>query len=381
LFLLQVSSAEENLFLINGKISPDFNGNKVKLMTYDSGRFKMLDSTIVNNGQFIFKGIEFNKDISKIMIDGFYDRKLPVFLEKGVIEINVGKEYWQYSVGGTTLNNLYQFYSDSCMYFTRKINDMLAKGDGGRLIGNSGFEVYPGGNVAKEYFKYGAFTVDFKKKNIANPVGKAVFRDELNEFRMNESIWSHGTDSAFSIIYDLADEKLKSDPLVIEYIEKKKQRKIKQDFIASITGKPFANLSLTTIDGKVQEFSSLVGKSDFILIDFWASWCNPCINSIPGLKDIYSKYKSKGLEVVGITLDADSKEWENGLKKIDTPWLNFKITGLSDQNEYVKIKKKLYDVCGLSGIPYMILLDKNGKILIVGTHLSEGALLRFLDKK
>jgi hypothetical protein len=95
LFLLQVSSAEENLFLINGKNSPDFNGNKVKLMTYDSGRFKMLDSTIVNNGQFIFKGIEFNKDISKIMIDGFYDRKLPVFLEKGVIEINVGKEYWQ----------------------------------------------------------------------------------------------------------------------------------------------------------------------------------------------------------------------------------------------------------------------------------------------
>lgn len=69
----------------------------------------------------------------------------------------------------------------------------------------------------------------------------------------------------------------------------------------SAATKPAPNFSLKTADGKTVELKQLAGK--VVVINFWATWCGPCRAEIPGMLEIYGKYREKGLEIVGVSLD------------------------------------------------------------------------------
>lgn len=366
-FSISIISAQENMFDIEGKINETYNGNKVGLVTFDGKKIKNVDSTTAVNGRFVFHGTEYLKEtLSMIKVEDLHDEDSHrVILEKGHIQVNIGKDYSEYSVHGTPLNNLYQTYRDSCSIYQKTIDKMLEKGDGGRIT-ETGITVYPGGNLEKVYYKYGTFTVNFKKNNITNVVGQAVFKKELREFRMGELIWSHGTDSAFQIIYNLADEKLKSDPLVLAFLKKQEKDKMSKNFRESLIGKEYFDFSLLSPTNETKQLSDFIGESKFVLIDFWASWCYPCIVSMPALKEIHEKFKDKGLKILGITMDDNKQSWLKALGKIDAPWTHFII-----KNRGKESKTKITNSYGLKGIPYSVLIDNKGKIVSVGSFPSD----------
>lgn len=95
--------------------------------------------------------------------------------------------------------------------------------------------------------------------------------------------------------------------------------------------------------------SSLRGKT--VILDFWASWCVPCLESISHLKTLYHKYQNNGLVVIGISIDNDKAKW---IKAIEKHKLN-----IWQQTLNVDIKS-LYPIFS---IPVMIVIDKNGKII------------------
>lgn len=138
-------------------------------------------------------------------------------------------------------------------------------------------------------------------------------------------------------------------------------------------GQPFIDVGAPSPDGNEITISDYAGNGKYVLIYFWASWSKPCRTANPHMVELYDKYKEKGFEIVGISLDKDRAEW---LKAIETDVLAWPQT--SDLKFWQSGGAKRYLV---NAIPYAVLLDKDGKILFKGTPSDETGKLVELEKK
>ncbi|MGZ4098494.1 MAG: redoxin family protein [Bacteroidia bacterium] len=131
--------------------------------------------------------------------------------------------------------------------------------------------------------------------------------------------------------------------------------------LATTNGQTAPEINLPTPDGKELALSSFKGK--VVLIDFWASWCGPCRREMPNVVKAYSKYKDKGFEIYGVSLDQDKDRWIEAIKKDGITWPQ-----VSDLKYWECEAAKIY---GVQGIPFTVLLDKEGKIIAKGLRGAE----------
>jgi len=115
-------------------------------------------------------------------------------------------------------------------------------------------------------------------------------------------------------------------------------------------GKVSPDFTVPTIDGKEVSLSSLKGK--YVLLDFWASWCKPCIGEIPFMQKAYKTYKHKGFEIFSVSVDKDPAAWKKAVKDHGMTWLQGHDTQDISHTEY-----------GVMSIPTTLLLDKDGVII------------------
>ena len=128
-------------------------------------------------------------------------------------------------------------------------------------------------------------------------------------------------------------------------------------------GQPFTDFTVETEDGKKVSLSDYVGKGNYVLVDFWASWCGPCRREMPNLVEAYAKYKNKNFEIVGVSLDQSADAWKEAIKKLNITWPQ-----MSDLKYWNCEGAQLYAV---SSIPHTVLIDGEGTILARGLHGDE----------
>lgn len=126
-----------------------------------------------------------------------------------------------------------------------------------------------------------------------------------------------------------------------------------EGMLAIGVGQTAPDFTLNDPEGKPLKLSSLRGKC--VLIDFWASWCGPCLREAPNIRKVYEKYHDKGFEVLSVSIDEKKDAWVKAIEKHQLNWLH-----VSSLQGWKCPVAKLYQV---SGVPAMFLLDKDGKIV------------------
>ncbi len=196
---------------------------------------------------------------------------------------------------------------------------------------------------------------------------KHVAYEELNEKRMQVIEVIEDRDAkAYAEMFIVA-ERIGEQPISIfeptyfNYLEEYEEFNEYTDFltyfyneIKSVSpGEPAIPFQLADRSGEVHTLDEYAGK--FVLLDFWAGWCQPCLVEFPHMREIYSDYSRDDFEILGISTEVDSLVWIQDITRFENPWPQLYGGDGMDQKTFKAYKG--------GGIPFYILVDPDGNIV------------------
>ena len=349
-------------FVINGKAEGIYNGIRVYLKNVDDqGREAIKDTAIVMDGKFTMKGSVEEPSVYFISLDGTKGDAI-LMLENSEIDIEINKENpLDSKVTG----------SESHIGFVDFQDEMAQIRQQGRQKMNPNRHL----KLPEESDKRDSLQIELEKVSVRlidHPLN--FVRNHKDTYFSLNLIGLEANKPKFKVVefmeaFNNLDSDLKASAQGKKIKAKLEELLKAYEKVAYLEiGKVAPNFEAPTPDGEIVSLNDLKGK--VTIIDFWAAWCGPCRRENPNVVRIYDKYHDQGLEIVGVSLDGQSRQkdpkqaWLAAIKQDGLKWNQ--VSHLKYFNDPIA---KLYDI---QAIPATYILDAEG--IIVAKNLRGKAL-------
>ena len=333
-----MATAQQQTYNIQGTAT-GHDGMKVMLTAEDK---TPIDSTVVADGKFQLAG-PLTVQMAMLRMGGTSEA---LMLHENPVSVNFqrvktqrrGKEFEvsEITIVGDKEHDLLKDINDMQMFEVMTMMAIaLGKDEQTETMRDSLTQMYLG--------------IKERNKMLPDSIARNCPDNYVAAFVMNQFMTKNQSYAELKPIYDCLSDRVKASAIGRQLTETMK--KLSSIGVGSIA----PDFTIPTADGKEIALSSLRGK--VVLIDFWASWCGPCLREAPNVRKVYQKYHDKGFEVLGVSLDERTKRdaWLQAIDKHQLTWLH----GSSLEGWACPVAK-LYNV---TAIPAMFLLDRDGRIV------------------
>lgn len=296
--------------------------------------FQKVDSTVIEKGTFVFdtKNTGNNKPVMAYLSitapEGDVPAAIPFVNEEGSVNIKIDSLV---TLSGTPLNDSFQKFINDMRVIDKQMSDLGVFGSNPDVD-----------KIKALYTKQTDMISDFIKSNIKNTLGEFMLMNYAGLLSLDQ-------------VKDLVKESSPELQAKFKPLLDQAQSENTTPAGASFVGQKYINIKGNTPEGKTISLSDYVGKNKLVLVDFWASWCPPCVQEMPNVVAAYNKFKNKGFEIVGVSLDEDKESWTKALKKLNMTWPQ-----MSDLKGW---KSDLSAAYNIEAIPFTILIDQEGNII------------------
>jgi thiol-disulfide isomerase/thioredoxin len=369
--------AQSNRYSYNLKgVMPDKSyDNRIFLLVehnmfnYDDNR--VIDSVKVKDGQFLLTGsMTDTLEVASLELTNIESKDLFSLLEQTVF-LEPGKATIVYdslgiSIKGTPTNESYdRLLLNKSREIRKETNQILRERE--RKEQDAALTTEEQDSINERlralYIPYRNVHNQFVRENIHNIAGATFY------FRYSPESYEQPDSSYFASHIDPS--------LLQSYKEKIERRKQEEKYFSDSQkqmseGHHYRDIEGVTPKGEKVKLSDYIKPGKVVIIDFWASWCGPCLMEIPFLQRLYKEYHSSGLDIVSVSLDTSRSAWTNCLEKQQMEWPQ-----MSDLLGWKGQAPKDY---GISAIPFVLLLNREGVIVLrnLHDHLLEEAITKEL---
>lgn len=324
------SGGNASTYTVEGVVSDSsVNGKTIYMMRYDDNR--RLDSAVVKDNRFTFTGSVDTASLCRIDVSRSEFANL--ILESGDITVDM-KNYNQPS--GTPLNDEFARISRSEDSLYQVMKDKYAEYE----------KLYEDQKELSE--QWDVFLEEQNKGRLEE--GKVLFArhndDAVGYYLLLSSYFSSMSPEEQKALFLSAGPWLQSTRFVQEKLAKI------ENLEKTAEGSPYVDVKGKDVEGKDISLSDFVGKGNYVLVDFWASWCGPCKGEIPNIAKLHKAYKDKGLTVVGVFVWDKEDNFAKAVKDEGITWAQIFDT-----------EGKATDLYGIEGIPQIMLISPDGKIV------------------
>ena len=333
------SCTQQKQYKIQGNVDGLTSGSAVLSKVVDN-ELVTVDSVAIKNGSFAFKGVVEEPEFHVITFADTLDG-IQLFLENVDININANVDsIGKANIEGSELTKLFNSFNEKLFNYNMQFRSLYNEYIQANMTGNNDRVKEIEDEYAAVEEEQMAFIDTFVKENSGNVLAPYITLRYL----------------AYRLEADELEELVKGFEATVmesQYANTLNERLEIMKRVA--VGQPFVDFTLNDTTGNPLALSSVVEKNDYILLDFWAAWCNPCRQENPNLVATYAKYKDKGFEIFGVSFDKTREAWVKAIKQDGITWPQ-----VSDLKYWDSAAGKLYAV---RSIPHNVLIGKDGNII------------------